>query len=83
MCLEVKSSVAGAFHLSKGEWRTAEHFSKGQRGSEYAVLVVRRSRTGGTPASMDLLPDPVRLVAENRLHREVDTYQLTYRTGEA
>lgn len=77
VCLEVKSSGGDTFHLSSGEWRTAERF----RGtSHYAVLVVKRAKSGGPPVAMDLLTDPVTLVEHHQLHRDVDGYVLRYST---
>lgn len=73
MLVEVKSSAAGAFHLSPNEWRCAEEFD-----SEYCVLVVRRAATGTVPQRLDLLVDPVRLVAEGRLSKTADGYLLGY-----
>jgi hypothetical protein len=48
--------------------------------SGYAVVVVRRSPRGGTPTSLDLLEDPARLVADNQLAMQPDTFRLAYRT---
>ena len=73
MLVEVKSSVDGTFHLSRNEWRCAEDFA-----SDYCVVVVRRAATGAVPQRLDLLTDPVRLVAEERLSRTADGYVLGY-----
>jgi hypothetical protein len=80
MCLEVKSSLAGEFHLSAGEWETARDFTETGAGSRYAVLVVRRSKTGGAPERLDLLVDPVMLCDEGLLWRREDGYVMTYRS---
>jgi hypothetical protein len=73
MLVEVKSSFDGTFHLSPNEWRCAEDFA-----SDYCVLVVRRAATGVVPQRLDLLSDPVRLVAEGQLSRTPDGYLLGY-----
>ncbi len=75
MLVEVKSSDGGTFHLSPNEWRCAEEFT-----SEYCVLVVRRVATSPIPQRLDLLPDPVRLVAEEQLSKSSDGYLLGYVT---
>lgn len=80
MCLEVKSSAGREFHLSTGEWRTAELLSDCGEGGSYAVLVVRRGPKGGAPESMDLLVDPVDLVQRGLLHTEPDGYAVGYRS---
>jgi hypothetical protein len=71
--VEVKSSVDGTFHLSPNEWRSAEDFA-----SDYCVLVVRRAPTGTVPQRLDLLADPVRLVAQEKLSKTADGYLLGY-----
>ena len=73
MLVEVKSSVDGTFHLSPNEWRCAEDFA-----SDYCVLVVRRAATSAVPQRLDLLVDPVRLVAEEQLSKTPDGYLLGY-----
>jgi len=73
MLVEVKSSVDGTFHLSPNEWRSAEDFA-----SDYCVLVVRRAGTSAVPERLDLLVDPVRLVAEEQLSKTPDGYLLAY-----
>jgi hypothetical protein len=80
MCLEVKSSSGGGFHLSSGEWRLATSLHDAGEGDRFAVLVVRRSKHGGVPAGMDLLVDPVGLVDSGQLRQDVDGYQIAYRT---
>lgn len=81
VCLEVKSSGAEGFHLSSGEWATAGRFREAERGDRYAVLVVRRSRSGGVPTTMDLLADPVRLEKDGHLRLDVDGWFARYTTG--
>ena len=76
--LEVKSSGGESFNLSMGEWRRAEAFHANGNGDRYAVLVVRRSKSGGPPSAMDLLTDPVALLAAHEIHRDVDGYQVKY-----
>ncbi|MBA2566365.1 MAG: DUF3883 domain-containing protein [Thermoleophilaceae bacterium] len=73
MLVEVKSSVDGTFHLSPNEWRCAEDFA-----SDYCALVVRRAATSALPQRLDLLVDPVRLVAEEQLSKTPDGYLLGY-----
>ena len=73
MLVEVKSSIDGTFHLSPNEWRCAEDFA-----SDYSVLVVRRAATSEVPQRLDLLVDPVRLVAEEQLSKTPDGYLLAY-----
>jgi hypothetical protein len=75
MLVEVKSSIDGTFHLSPNEWRCAEDFP-----SDYCVLVVRRAATSAVPQRLDLLVDPVRLVAEKQLSKASDGYLLGYVT---
>lgn len=74
ICLEVKSSSGENFHLSKGEWKTAETLK-----NSYAVLVVCRNPKGGPPQKMELLLDPVSLHARGMLKLEVDGYEALYR----
>jgi hypothetical protein len=80
-CLEVKSSSSEGFHLSTSEWSLAQRLYDAEEGNRYAVLVVRRGKRGGLPTSMDLLVDPVRLVASGDLRRDVDGYKIAYRTS--
>jgi hypothetical protein len=75
MLVEVKSSADGSFHLSPNEWRCAEDFP-----SDYCVLVVRRAATIVVPQRLDLLVDPVRLVANEQLSKTPDGYLLGYVT---
>ena len=81
MCVEVKSSVDGSFFLSAGEWSRAQQFAEADQGEHYAVLVVRRPRSDGTPLRLDLLVDPVELVTSGQLLRKVDTYKVTYQSS--
>lgn len=78
MALEVKSST-GSFYFSIGEWDCATRM----RGTDevragYAILAVRRDGSSETPTAMDMLVDPVKLVEQGKLGREVDTYQMRY-----
>ena len=73
MLVEVKSTAGGLFHLSPSEWRCAENFH-----DLYSVLVVRRPSEGAVPKSLDLLNDPVRLVAADLLAQSPDGYVLKY-----
>lgn len=79
--LEVKSSSSEGFHLSQGQWSFAEQLNKEGKGYQYAVLVVRRGRSGGVPAAMDLLSDPVELDNDGHLRMAVDGYQVAYRVS--
>ncbi len=78
VCMEVKSSGGGGFHLSRHEWSTAERFHSGGAGDQYAVLVVLRSKGGGVPAALHLLSDPVSLKKSGRLQMQADGYQVVY-----
>jgi hypothetical protein len=81
MCIEVKNSSDGSFHLSTGEWNRAEWFNSIGEGDRYAVLVVRRGTSGSTPQAMDLLVDPVALVGARVLAQTADGYKVSYRAG--
>ena len=78
VCLEVKSSGGEAFQLSRGEWSLAKKFREDGRGSQYAILVVRRGKAGGVPNGMELLVDPKRLVDASLLRMDADGFQVTY-----
>lgn len=80
VAVEVKSSSTGEFLLSRSEWRWAQHLHDANDGSGYAVLVVRRGGAAGLPTHMDLLVDPVDLVANGRLQKDDDGYRLDYRS---
>lgn len=82
VCLEVKSSGSSGFQLSGGEWSFAEQLHGEGAGDQYAVLVVRRDKTGGVPGGMDLLRDPVSLVKTGYLHRAVDGYRIAYQISD-
>lgn len=77
MCLEVKSSGDGTFHLSAGEWTRASQIRNDGLGDHYAVLVVRR-RSGQVPERLDLLVDPVGQCEEGTLTRRDDGYVIAY-----
>jgi hypothetical protein len=79
MCLEVKSTGDGSFHLSAGEWDCARRFHDHGEGERYAVLVVQRSAGARAPARLDLLADPVHLVKSGQLAKRDDGYVLAYR----
>ena len=81
LCLEVKSARDGRFHLSRGEWNRARWFHELGQGERYAVLVVQRSTASGPPRRLDLLADPVALVANGQLAKLDDGYELAYRAG--
>lgn len=78
MCVEVKGTRDGGFHLSRGEWLLAEEMNADDSGDAYGVLVVRRARGGGPPSALDLLADPVSLVAGGQLSKVDDGYVMTY-----
>ncbi len=80
VCLEVKSSSGEGFHLSSSEWSLAQRLHDAGEGDRYAVLVVRRSKRGGLPSTMDLLVDPVSLFESGRLRRDVDGFKIAYRS---
>jgi hypothetical protein len=75
MLVEVKSSGDGTFHLSPNEWGCAEEFA-----SDYSVLVVRRAPSRVVPQSLDLLMDPVRLIAEEQISKTPDGWLVAYVT---
>lgn len=81
VCLEVKSTRDGTFHLSRNEWDRARWFHERGEGTRYAVLVVHRSRGGGPPKRLDLLADPVELVETGQLAKSDDGYELAYRAA--
>ena len=81
MCLEVKSTRDGTFHLSQNEWARATWFHNAGQGERYAVLVVQRSAGSDPPKRLDLLPDPVNLVATGQLEKKDDGYKLAYRVS--
>lgn len=79
IALEVKSSADGEFHLSPNEWETAQRFSSDDCRYLYAVVVVLRGPRSVTPARLDLLTDPVALVAANTLTMDPDGYKVKYK----
>jgi hypothetical protein len=81
LCLEVKSTSDGRFHLSRNEWESAKSFRENGDGNKYAVLVVHRASGTGPPRRLDLLPDPVSLVETGQLTKKDDSYELAYQTG--
>jgi len=81
MCVEVKSTRDGTFHLSRNEWERARWFHDAGEGDRYAVLVVHRSTGNDPPRRLDLLPDPVDLVESGQLAKEDDGYKLAYRAS--
>lgn len=80
LCLEVKSSGDGTVHLSTSEWSLASRFHNNEMEGSYAVLVIKRSATGGSPVSLDLLVDPLFLEASGLLQKSDDGYKLMYRS---
>ncbi|MEJ7786405.1 MAG: hypothetical protein WKF96_16500, partial [Solirubrobacteraceae bacterium] len=81
VCLEVKSTRDGRFHLSRHEWRRATWFHEQGKGERYVVLVVHRSSGAEPPKRMDILADPVHLVATDQIAKIDDGYELSYRVG--
>ncbi len=77
-CLEVKSTTGGSFHLSSNEWRVAKALTELGAANRYAVLAVRRAKSGEVPAGMDLLVDPVRLEEAGLLTLDTDGYVVRY-----
>jgi hypothetical protein len=80
LCLEVKSTSNGTFHMSRNEWERAEWFNAQGEGEKYAVFVVHRGSSSGPPKRLDLLPNPVHLVKSGQLTRRDDSYELAYKT---
>jgi hypothetical protein len=81
LCLEVKSTSDGKFHLSRGEWERAESFKTEGEGERYAILVVHRGRGSDSPKRLDLLPNPVHLVETGQLAKRDDSYELAYQAS--
>jgi Protein NO VEIN, C-terminal len=79
LCLEVKSTSGGTFHLSRGEWEQAKRLKEQGEGPKYAILVVHRGNGSGPPKRLDLLPNPVYLVDAGQLTKRDDSYELAYR----
>jgi hypothetical protein len=80
LCLEVKSTRDGRFHLSRAEWETALEFHAAGEGDRYALLVVHRAAANGPPARLDLLANPIDLVADGQLAKRDDGYEIAYHT---
>lgn len=72
MLLEVKNAKERQFNVSTGEWRRAE-----EQGDRYAFLIVLRAPSG-PPQGLELLPDPARLRADERLSRSEDGWIVGY-----
>jgi hypothetical protein len=79
MCLEVKSTTGTSFHLTASEWQRAQAFHGHKLGHRYAVVSVVRQPTGGVPARMDLLANPVALEEAKLLTYDVDGYVVRYK----
>lgn len=79
LCLEVKSTSDGRFHLSRGEWERAKWFQAQGEGQKYAILVVHRASGAGPPKRLDLLPNPIHLVETGQLTKRDDSYELGYK----
>ena len=80
VCLEVKSTRNGTFHLSRHEWGRATWFHDRREGERYVVLVVHRSSGSEPPQRIDILADPVHLAATEQIAKIDDGYELSYRT---
>lgn len=78
MCVEVKSTTGGGFHLSNNEWGKATELRTQGAADRYAVLAVKRGQAGEVPLSMDLLVDPVGLKEAGLLRLETDGYVAKY-----
>lgn len=78
MCVEVKSTSGGGFHLSNNEWNKASELRSKGAANRYAVLAVNRGKAGEVPVSMDLLVDPVGLKEAGLLRLETDGYVAKY-----
>lgn len=79
VCLEVKSTRDGTFHLSRNEWERATWFHERREGERYVILVVHRSSGSEPPQRIDILADPVHLVATEQIAKLDDGYELSYR----
>lgn len=79
VCLEVKSTRDGTFHLSRHEWGRAAWFHKRGEGERYVVLVVNRSSGSEPPQRIDILADLVHLAATEQIAKIEDGYELSYR----
>jgi len=79
VCLEVKSTRDGTFHLSRHEWGRATWFHERGEGERYVVLVVHRSSGSEPPQRIDILADPVHLAATEQIAKIVDGYEFSYR----
>jgi hypothetical protein len=73
MLLEVKNSADRSFHVSTGEWDLAQ-----ERPDDYAFCIVVRSSTGQPPLGIEIIPDPSRQLAEGRLARREDGWEVSY-----
>ena len=78
MCLEVKSTSGGRFHLSSNEWCIAGELASKGAANRYAVLAVHRGKAGEVPVSMVLLVDPVGLKEMGLILLETDGYVAKY-----
>lgn len=78
MCLEVKSTSGGRFHLSSNEWCIAGELPSKGAANRYAVLAVHRGKAGEVPVSMVLLVDPVGLKEMGLILLETDGYVAKY-----
>ena len=58
VCLEVKSTRDGKFHLSRNEWERAKWFHDRGEGERYVVLVVHRSSGSEPPSASTSSPTP-------------------------
>jgi hypothetical protein len=81
VCMEVKSTRDGTFHLSRNEWGRALWFHERGEGERYVVLVVHRSPGSAPPQRMDILADPVHLVETKQISKVDDGYELSYRVS--
>lgn len=78
MCVEVKSTSSGSFHLSTNEWNIAQELVAKAAANRYAVLAVRRGKAGEVPTSMDLLVNPIGLHDAGLLTLDTDGYIAKY-----
>ena len=81
LCLEVKSTSDGTFHLSRGEWERAEWFKAKARVRSTRSSSCTARAAPVRPKRLDLLPNPVHLVETGQLTKRDDSYELAYKSA--
>lgn len=79
VCLEVKSTRDGTFHMSRHEWERATWFHERGEGERYVVLVVHRSSGSEPPQRLDIIANPVHLATTKEIAKIDDGYEFSYR----